>query len=140
MTMKRMTKLERDVAMHLAVHLQPGSLIASRAAGRAKRCAAAVRSSIGSLELGRGTVPWGPVDARQQLVAVGRLWPGLRFRGHHRQQPFNPLGVERPILESTSSDSRPRPSFRHFGNGSAESKHALQSLPLSAASDCARGA
>lgn len=75
MTMKRMTKLERDVAMHLAVHLQPGSLLASRAAGRAKRCPAAVRRASGHSRSAVGTVPWGPVDARQQLVAVGRLWP-----------------------------------------------------------------
>jgi hypothetical protein len=37
MTTKRLTELWRDVALHLAVHLQPCVLLASRAAGRARR-------------------------------------------------------------------------------------------------------
>jgi hypothetical protein len=35
MTIKRLTEPWRDVAQHLAAHLQPCILLASRAAGRA---------------------------------------------------------------------------------------------------------
>lgn len=88
MTMKRMTKLERDVAMHLAVHLQPGSLLASRAAGRAKRSAAAVRRYIGSLEIGSGDRPLGSC---RRPTAAGRGGP-LVFRvvGHLPAQAAMP--------------------------------------------------
>jgi hypothetical protein len=46
-------------------------------------------------------------EAVELTVATVSSWPRPRFRGRHRQEPFNPMGAECPVLEITSSTSRP---------------------------------